>query len=314
MRHQSAQYTTHYENVLGTSFELQVVAASASAARHAEEAALRETDRLDAILTGYAPDSELAAWLAAPPDPTRVSPELAEVLAAAEAWRLRTNGAFNPAVRAIGDALQTDVSLARLTHLIVDLRQPLWEVDRCRGNAQRLTPLAVSLDGLAKGYIVQRAATAASQVSGVSAVLLNVGGDIQHVGSAPVRVGLANPFNSAENAEPLEVIALRGEALATSGGYRRGIHIGGEWHSHILDPRTGLPVTRVVSASVFAPDCMTADALSTACSVLEPREAVALIDSVPGAGCLLVEAHGTITASARWTQRTHHVNANRAVS
>ena len=58
-----------------------------------------------------------------------------------------------------------------------------------------------------------------------------------------------------------------------------------------------------MSASVLAPDCATADALSTACSVLAPAESLALVDAIPGAGCLLVEADGTRTASTRWIAR-----------
>jgi thiamine biosynthesis lipoprotein len=73
--------------------------------------------------------------------------------------------------------------------------------------------------------------------------------------------------------------------------------------SHIVDPRTGQPTERIASASVFAPDCATADALSTAFSVLTPRESVALADSLPDVGCLLVERDGTITTNATWNAR-----------
>jgi thiamine biosynthesis lipoprotein len=59
-------------------------------------------------------------------------------------------------------------------------------------------------------------------------------------------------------------------------------------------------VERVASASVFAPDCTTADALSTAFSVMDPQESVTLADSIPGVGCLLVERDGALIANAAW--------------
>jgi thiamine biosynthesis lipoprotein ApbE len=59
----------------------------------------------------------------------------------------------------------------------------------------------------------------------------------------------------------------------------------------------------VLSASAVAPDCATADALSTAFAVLAPADSVALADALPGVGCLLVEADGTLTASAGWRAR-----------
>ena len=89
---------------------------------------------------------------------------------------------------------------------------------------------------------------------------------------------MADPHAPAENMPPIAVVRLRGEALATSGGYRRGFEMGGHTVSHILDPRTGRPARQVASASVVAPDCATADALSTAFNVLAPAESVALAE------------------------------------
>jgi FAD:protein FMN transferase len=104
-------------------------------------------------------------------------------------------------------------------------------------------------------------------------------------------------------------VHLRDAAIATSGGYRRGFIAHGRRVSHIVDPRTGQPTERIASASVFAPDCATADALSTAFSVLTPQESVALADSLSAVGCLLVERDGTITTNATWNARAiapHH--------
>jgi thiamine biosynthesis lipoprotein len=84
----------HYEHVLGTSLELQVVAVDATVARRADAAVLAEIDRLAAILSGWTDDSELSRWQATHGVPVPVSPELAEVLALAEAWRVGTRGAF----------------------------------------------------------------------------------------------------------------------------------------------------------------------------------------------------------------------------
>lgn len=281
------RHAFHYEHVLGTSLELQVVAADADAARRAEAATLAEIDRLAAILSGWTPASELARWQATWNVDVPVSPELAEVLALAEAWRVGTRGAFDAAA----------VARAAVPH------GPLWTVDGTRGVARRLTRLAVSLDALAKGYVVERAAACARAVDGVTQVLLNVGGDLRHHGPRALVVGITDPRAPAENAPPLAVVRLRDAALATSGGYRRGAMVAGRTVSHILDPRTGRPAERVLSASVVAPDCATADALSTAFSVLTPAESVALADEIPGVGCLLVEADGTITTNAPWRAR-----------
>ena len=122
-------------------------------------------------------------------------------------------------------------------------------------------------------------------------------------GDPPAAVGITDPFAPAENAAPIAVVRVQNAAIATSGGYRRGFIARGRRVSHIVDPRTGQPTEHIASASVFAPDCATADALSTAFSVLAPHESVALADSLRDVGCLLVERDGTITTNATWNAR-----------
>ncbi|MEO8564179.1 MAG: FAD:protein FMN transferase [bacterium] len=302
------RFVFHYEHVLGTSLELQVVASHERAARCAEGAVLAEVDRLAAILSGYSESSELIRWTRTFGTDVSVSPELAEVLEAAEQWRFKTTGSFSAAavslVELLRDGPSEETSDASRAHLVRErvhaLRQPQWSVDRARGIARRRSELSFSLDALAKGYIVDRAAACARDVDGVSHVLLNIGGDLRHHGTRALRVGVASPFAPAENARPLAMVHLRDAALATSGGYRRGFMMNGRHVSHILDPRTGLPASRIVSASVFAPDCATADALSTAFSVMEPRESVTLAYGIPNVGCLIVERNGTVTTNAVW--------------
>ena len=300
------RHAYHYEHVLGTSFELNVVATGVSAARRAESVALAEVDRLEAILSGWSSTSELAYWTATQDVDVAISPELADVLHASDVWRVRTGGAFDAAAQAIIALLRDGAAECEedaLRVLLASLRGPRWHVDRRAGVARRLTTHAISVDAIAKGYIVTRAAALARAVEGVSEVLLNVGGDVQHLGDRPAVVGITDPFAPAENTTPIAMVQLRDAAIATSGGYRRGFIAHGRRVSHIVDPRTGQPTERIASASVFAPDCATADALSTAFSVLTPQESVALADSLPDVGCLLVERDGTITTNATWNAR-----------
>ena len=276
-----------FDNILGTSLEVHVVARDAAVAMRAEQVLLEEIDRLTDILSTYSPASELTGWQGTPECDAVVSQELAEVLALAESWRVRTNGAFNPAGPAVARAYDDDSVVA--LGVIAEASRPLWSVDRERSVARRLTTLPVSLDAIAKGYIVTRAARAVADLTGVGELLVNLGGDIQHIGETPVAIGIADPARDAENAAPLAVVRICGEAIATSGGYRRGIPGKAERRSHLVDPRTGMSVSRITSASVIAPDCATADVLSTAFSVLDPDESLEIAESLDGIGCLIVD-------------------------
>ena len=297
----------HYEHVLGTSLELRVIAERESAARRAEAAVLAEVDRLEPILSGWSATSELVGWLATHDVDAPVSPELAEVLHASAAWRKLTGGAFDPSAQAVIDRLRGDSSdgtaLDPARALVGGPLAPLWQVDRAAGTARRLTRHAVSLDSIAKGYIVSRAASLGRRVPGVADVLLNIGGDVQHFGERAAAVAVADPFAPAENAPPIAKVRIHNAALCTSGGYRRGFITNGRRVSHIVDPRTGQPAERIASASVLAPDCATADALSTAFSVMAPQESVTLADSLVNVGCLVVEHDGTVTTNAVWDAR-----------
>lgn len=299
----------HYERVLGTSLELQVVAKDEACALRAETTVLAELDRLAAILSGYSDTSELTRWQEQHDVAVPVSPELADVLAAAESWRVRTGSAFNPAAVSLVELLRDETAATEqdeaerrrtIREHIHAMRQPLWTVNRASGMACRLTTLPVSLDAIAKGYIVDRVALAAAATDGITQVLVNIGGDLRHIGERPIAVGVADPRSPSENAPPLSTVRLRGAALATSGGYRRGFTMDGGMVSHIIDPRTARPADRVTSASVIAPDCATADALSTAFSVLAPEESVVLADALDDVGCLLVARDGTITTNTTW--------------
>ncbi|HET7188216.1 MAG TPA: FAD:protein FMN transferase, partial [Gemmatimonadaceae bacterium] len=171
-----ARHVAHYDFVLGTSLDLQLMARNPRAAQRAELAMLGEVERLDAILSGWSPTSELARWCGTYDVDVHVSPELAEVLEAGEMWRARTCGAFDPGAGAIAALLRDESAAheldARLPTLLDSLRGPHWSVDRAAGTARRLTRHAISLDAIAKGYIVTRVAASARDVEGFTGVLL----------------------------------------------------------------------------------------------------------------------------------------------
>jgi thiamine biosynthesis lipoprotein len=92
-------------------------------------------------------------------------------------------------------------------------------------------------------------------------------------------------------------LAIADRALATSGGYRRNVTVRGQRRSHLIDPRTGEPVSHTAGVTVLAPEAMTADALSTTFSVLPPDESLRLAEATPGVACL------KSICGRRWSRR-----------
>ena len=148
---------------------------------------------------------------------------------------------------------------------------PLTEID---GNA------------IAKGLSVDNTADFLRE-KGIENFLVEIGGEIVAQGKKNKRkwiVGIDQPIdgNFEPGAHLQAKIALTNKALATSGNYRRFYVEDGKKYSHTIDPKTGMPaLTNLLSVTIIAPDCLTADAYATACMALGLEKSKALISSLP---------------------------------
>jgi FAD:protein FMN transferase len=302
----------HHENVLGTSMQLSLRAATHRIAEQAEAAVLATIDRLDLILSTWRPTSELSLLLATQGQSIPVSPTLFEVLSLFDHWHGQTAGALNPTAETAARLWQSTLTQGRepsppeLTQAIAAMQQHHWHLDPTNNSATHLTSTPLVLASLAKSYIAGHAANAAL-AAGVTGVLLNLGGDIVLRGNLTQTVAIANPLADTENDAPIDRILLRDRTIATSGSYRRGIAstaIGqpGLSHiavSHIYDPRTAQPTGHILSSSVIATDPATAGALATAFSLLTQAESHILAQST-GADYLLITREGERIVSDGW--------------
>jgi thiamine biosynthesis lipoprotein len=155
---------------------------------------------------------------------------------------------------------------------------PKSEIDRARAlvdfsrvhftDTQLTLPEGMSLDfgGIGKEYAVDRVAHQVAARWPTISVLVNFGGDIccpvaKSSESSPWQIGIENP-NALDKAAAM--LQIRHGALATSGDTRRFIEKDGQRFGHIIDPRSGYPVTHAPrSVTVIAPNCVTAGMLAT---------------------------------------------------
>jgi len=257
-----------------------------------------ELSRIDTLMSVWREDSEVSrfnAWEST--EPFEISPEMVAVLTRSrEMWRV-TGGVFDPAIGRlvrlwglgawpapgapspgqIAEALAAS-GFARLSlegRLIRKKDPQVW----------------IDLDGIAPGYAVDRLFEALQQ-EGLGGVLVELGGEVR-VGSPPpgragFRIGVDEPRYDGGRSL-YATLELANAAVSTSGDYRKWILRDGKRLSHILDPHTGRPAdSGVVSATVVAPDCATADALAKALVVLGPERGIRLVESLAGVSCLLL--------------------------
>ena len=145
--------------------------------------------------------------------------------------------------------------------------------------------LQLDLNSVAKGYVVDLIAEWLDE-QGSENYIVEVGGEIRAKGlnskGIAWRVGVDTPFdnNNTPGAHQQRVVQISGSALATSGNYRRFYYNAeGERISHTLNPQTGHShTTTLLSATVIAPRCATADALATAFMASDEADAIAMAE------------------------------------
>lgn len=137
----------------------------------------------------------------------------------------------------------------------------------------------LDLSAVAKGYSVDRLAYFLSH-HGVKHFLVEVGGELRGAGMRPD----GQPWwvelePLPDSGVPDMVLALHGLAVATSGDYRKFFMLDGRRYAHTIDPRTAMPVCNgLASVTVVHPQCMAADAWSTALTVLGPEQGLAMAE------------------------------------
>ncbi|MEZ4886035.1 MAG: FAD:protein FMN transferase [Chitinophagales bacterium] len=156
----------------------------------------------------------------------------------------------------------------------------------------------VQLDfsAIAKGYGVDLVGDFLA-AKGLTDYFVEVGGEVVARGKNPRSewwtVGINKPVENAATTEIEETIQLENQAMATSGNYRRFYEKDGQKFVHTIDPKTGYATpSNLLSASIVAKDCMTADAIATACMVMGYEKAKQFIEAQKGLKALLIYSDG----------------------
>lgn len=278
----------------GTTYHIKLVmdGAKASLADVQNQVATTLGD-IDAKLSNYREDSEISRinqqetsdWIS-------VSPEIAELLSIAHTVYERSDGCYDLTVKPLFDLwgfsrhegkvpTQDEVD-ATLAHV----GMPLLELDTANHRLRKKDPkLKIDLSSIAQGYSVGLVAHKIESL-GIHDYLMEIGGEMMVKGrkkSWPYHWQIAiekpNPF-SREVQKVVEVRKEQGTAIMTAGTYRNFFKEDGQSYFHILNPKTGRPVThRLLSVTVMHEDPTWADAWDTALLCVGEQEAARIADA-----------------------------------
>jgi thiamine biosynthesis lipoprotein len=287
---------------MGTTYHIKVVAGWFASETDLQASIDQRLGEINRSMSTYDPDSEISRFNRIRKAGASFVPSddfIAVLRVAAELHRL-TEGAWDGTLDTLinlwgfgrkgpveslpdEDAIQAALSHVGLDRIRMDASGVIAKQDP-----------AVTLDlaSIAKGYGVDAIARLLAE-NGFSDYLVEIGGEVVAQGrrkdGKPWVVGINRPDRSAALDDVYKAVPLIDRAMATSGDYRIFFRKGDRTYSHILDPRTGLPVDNgVVSATVVAASCTVADGLATALMVMGPRKGIDLVNRLEGVECLIV--------------------------
>lgn len=250
-----------------------------------QQALQAAVDEVDAQMSTWRPDSDLMGLNAAPVGTwVSVPAHLMAVLRLGLQVGRASGGAFDIG---LGDAVTAwgfgpaPADAGGIAQALAVPRQPahdLLELDPAARRVRKTAPVTLDLNGIAKGYGVDRLAETLQRF-GIGAALVGIDGEMRAMGLRPdgtpwaVAVEAPDPARRAAHS----VLALQDAAVATSGDYRHRVRAGERDLSHTMDPRRGAPLSAPpASVTVVARSCAEADAWASALMVLGQAEGAAL--------------------------------------
>lgn len=297
------EVVTETRLLMGTVVNMTLITPDRRAGQAAITACMNQMAGLEAVMSRYQSGSQLSR-LNREGTLHAASPHLMRVLREAQRIAALTNGAFDVTVKPLVDLYQHSLddghglpeadrvaaALARVGYRHLELGEDSVTLARAG--------MAVTLDGIAKGYIVDQGIGILHE-AGFENVLVEAGGDLSASGSkagrAPWRIGIQPPRDHA--APVMQTFTVTNQAAATSGDYMQSYTDTLAAH-HILDPRTGYSAPELASATVIAANGMEADALATALMVMGPERGLALVETLSACEAYLIAKDARIWRSS----------------
>ena len=286
---------------MGTRFEITLVSTQEAANQYLN-AAQGEIERIERLISSWDANSQTAEInRQAGITPVKVAKELYDLIARSIEISKITQGAFDISYAALDPVWFFDGRMKAVPSEFERLKsvQNIGFKDLVL-NAKEQTVylpkkgMKIGFGAIGKGYAAD-ATKKLMKSLGVSSGIINASGDLTSWGKKPDgtdwQVGISNPENPAK---VFSWFPVRDAAVATSGNYEKYVTLEGKQYSHIMDPRTGMPVSGIKSVTVFAPKAELADAFATAVFIMGIDTGIDTISQLPGMSCIIVDAENNI--------------------
>lgn len=188
----------------------------------------------------------------------------------------------------------------KVTPVLIDSMKSFVGYEKVRIEGRKIVKddprVQLNASSIAKGYSCDVVADLLEEY-GIENYMIEIGGEIRAKGKNPVgqywTIGITTPIDDTSGSieETHETVSLNDRSLATSGNYRNFYVRDGRKYAHTINPKTGYPIeTNLLSASVFYPDCMTADGYATAFMAVGLEKAMEIANRIPQMDYLFIYA------------------------
>ncbi|CAM4415996.1 FAD:protein FMN transferase [Zobellia nedashkovskayae] len=291
--------------LMGSRFDVTVVAKDSTEGNKNIDLAVAEISRIENLISSWNPESQTSEInINAGQNPVKVSPELYGLIERSISLSKLTDGAFDISYASMDKIWVFDGSMTQMpsdTSIQASVAKVGFQniILNPKNSSVFLKKkgMKIGFGGIGKGYAADKAKVLLME-KGVTAGIINASGDMNTWGKQPNgepwKVAITNPLDKHKVFALLPI--LQG-AVVTSGDYEKFVNLNGKRYAHIIDPRTGLPSTGIVSVTVFAPKAELADALATSVFVMGKEVGLNRVNQMPHIECIIIDDKGNIFTS-----------------
>ncbi len=281
------------EKLLGSPFEISVVAKDSTEATFYFNSSINELKRIELLISDWIPESQISkvnqnAGL----QKVKVDLEVYKLIERAIKISKLTKGAFDISYASMDKIWKFDGTMKEMPSDEI-IKNSVAKVgyqniilnEKDTSIFLKNKGMKLGLGGIGQGYIADKIKEKL-ETEGCMAGLVNVSGDINTWGKLPNgkpwTVGIINPMNKNK---VFATFQLDDSAVETSGNYEKYVTFNRKRYTHIIDPRTGFPAEGIISVSVFAKQTEVADALATAIFVMGVEVGLNFVNQLKGINC-----------------------------
>lgn len=291
--------------LMGSNFDVTVVATTANEANLYIDLAVAEITRIEKLISSWDKNSQTSEINRnAGIKPIKVDIELFQLIKRALKISKLTNGAFDISYASMDkvwffDGRMTEMPSKEIIKKSVEKvgYQNIVLNEKNQSIFLKKKGMKIGFGAIGKGYAADKA-KALLQKKGVVSGIINASGDLNTWGTQPNGkdwlVAIVNPLNKEK---VFSWMPVNNSAVVTSGNYEKYVKFNNTLYTHIIDPRTGYPATGILSVTIFTKSAELADAFATSIFVMGVDTGLDFINQLNGVECIIIDENNKMIPS-----------------